>query len=609
MQKMKTQADTHDYDEYMIDKSVEKSLYLDVQPFFIQKSNSDIEGLYYPTVTDFKSQYIKTAYDTNCVLVKYNIATSHLFYEFKENSYLDHQHPSFDYEGFLAVDLYSKNGQHCGVLALGREKGNYKSTQLMQYIIGQNGIAVFNKNSANAKVNYCTNRIDVALKIAQCGERVACADDISLCVEFYLNTTNNTPVVLDKLSKNINAYSLFDAHFISHAENKLAIQFYLNQLYAEFIKQNGVVIEYPQLEKLANREKSKLTTNAINIINMENIQVQPIHWLWEGWLPLGKMTILAGAGGCGKTNLSLALISTITRGGNFPDGVLCENSGKVLIYSTEDDSSDTLKPRLIANGANVSKVSFIAGRTNKEGKLESFDPAKDFPKIEQYIIENPDLKLLMIDPIISAVSGDMNKANDVRRSLQPLVDLASQYGFAILGITHFAKGSANNSPADRILGSQAFSALARMAWCASRREAEGDYILVRAKSNISVLEGGIRYQLESVTIADKIETTKTNWLGKIDGFAKELLNSAELNVGDNNSAVEVAREFLIELLSDVERLPAKDVHLQAKEAGLSLSSIRRAQERLNIKPFRPCGEKVWFWSLPKIHRLDEPSNF
>ena len=73
---------------------------------------------------------------------------------------------------------------------------------------------------------------------------------------------------------------------------------------------------------------------------MENIQVQPIHWLWEGWLPLGKMTILAGAGGCGKTNLSLALISTITRGGNFPDGVLCENSGKVLIYSTEDDSSE-----------------------------------------------------------------------------------------------------------------------------------------------------------------------------------------------------------------------------------------------------------------------------
>lgn len=358
-----------------------------------------------------------------------------------------------------------------------------------------------------------------------------------------------------------------------------------------------------------NPQTTQSATDIIKVVNMSDIPVLPILWLWPGWLPLGKMTILAGAGGCGKTNLSLALIATITTGGFFPDGLRCENPGKVLIYSTEDDPADTLKPRLIANGANISKVSFIAGRTSKDGKLEPFDPAKDFSKIEQYIKTNPDLKLLMIDPLVSAISGDMNKANDVRRSLQPLVDLANKYDFAILGITHFAKGSANNSPADRILGSQAFSALARMAWCASRREADGDYILVRAKSNISVLDGGICYQLESVTIADKIETTKTNWLGKIDGFAKELLNSAELNVGDNNSAVEVAKEFLIELLSDVERLPAKDVHLQAKEAGLSLSSIRRAQERLNIKPFRPCGEKVWFWSLPKIHRLDEPTHF
>lgn len=342
---------------------------------------------------------------------------------------------------------------------------------------------------------------------------------------------------------------------------------------------------------------------------MQDVEATAIKWLWAGWLPLGKMTILAGAGGCGKTNISLALIATITSGGVFPDGMQCENSGEVLIYSTEDDPSDTLKPRLIANGANLCKVSFIAGRTNKDGKLESFDPAKDFPKIEQYIIENPDLKLLMIDPIISAVSGDMNKANDVRRSLKPLVDLANQYGFAILGITHFAKGSANNNPADRILGSQAFSALARMAWTAVYRESEGDHILVRAKSNISTLEGGIRYQLESVIIADEIEATKTVWLGKVEGYARGLLNSAELDAGDHNSAIDIAKDFLIELLSGVDKLPAKEVKNQAKNAGLSIASLRRAQERLNIKPFRVCGEKEWFWSLPKIYHLNEPTHF
>lgn len=370
----------------MIDKNVEESLYLDVQPFFIQKSGGDIESLVYPTVTDFKSQYIKTASDTNPVLVKFNIATSHLFFEFRENSYLDKDNTKFDYEGFLAVDLYSKKGQLCGVLALGREKGKYKSTQLMQYIIGQNGVAVFNKNAANAKINYCTNRMDVALKIAQCGERVACMSRLDDCVEFFLNTTNNSPIMVDISHTNINALSLFNSDKILTIKHKIDLQTYLQNLYADFSQQYGIVEENPQIDKSV--------IDTIKVINMSDIQALPILWLWPGWLPLGKMTILAGAGGCGKTNLSLALVAIITRGGFFPDGMQCENPGRVLIYSTEDDPADTLKPRLIANGANINRVSFIAGRTNQQGKLEPFDPAKDFPKIEQYIKANPDLKLL-----------------------------------------------------------------------------------------------------------------------------------------------------------------------------------------------------------------------
>ena len=338
---------------------------------------------------------------------------------------------------------------------------------------------------------------------------------------------------------------------------------------------------------------------SLNIVNMSDIQAQPITWLWDGWLPLGKMTILAGAGGCGKTNLTLALIATITTGGIFPDGSKCSNVGKVLIYSTEDDPADTLKPRLIANGADISKVSIISGRTNEKGELEPFDPAQDFPKIEEYIKSNPDVKLLMIDPIISAVSGDMNKANDVRRSLQPLVDLANEYKFSVLGITHFAKGTSGSSPADRIIGSQAFTALARMAWSAAKREDEGDCILVRAKSNNSILEGGVRYQIESETVLNGIETTKTVWLGTIEGTAKELLNEAE-SAESNGSTVDLAKEFLIDLLSSVEKMPASEVQEEAKNAGYSVASIRRAKDNLNIKPFKDGS--AWYWKLPSIFK-------
>ena len=352
-------------------------------------------------------------------------------------------------------------------------------------------------------------------------------------------------------------------------------------------------------------------SSSLQIVNMSTIQAQAINWLWYGWLPLGKMTILAGAGGCGKTNLSLALIATITTGGDFPDGSKCTNVGKVLIYSTEDDPADTLLPRLIANGADITKIDIIAGRTNEKGESEPFDPSQDFPKIEGYIKANPDVKLLMIDPIVSAVGGDMNKANDVRKSLQPLVDLANEYKFAVLGITHFSKGSAGSTPADRIIGSQAFTALARMAWSAAKREDEGDCILVRAKSNNSILEGGVRYQIESETVLENIETTKTVWLGTIEGTAKELLGEAE-NTEGHSSAFEEAKDFLIDLLSPVESMSSKEVKQHSKDAAISWRTIERASSELKIKKSRPQGETTWHWKLPSffkdVPRVIESSN-
>lgn len=592
MSKFKKSDDSSIHAAFVMGKNSEKTSCMDVV-------SNGTRNLNYLTVNDFKNEFLRTASDTNPVLIKYNISTCHLFYEFKENSYINYKHPNFDFEGFLAVELYSTSGQKCGVFALGRKKGNYKSTELLTYKIGESGVAVFNKNAAHAKINYCTNRIDVALKIAQCGERVACADNVDDCVTFFLNTTNNSPIGIDTSQNNSQAFKLFNCDVILKAENKIDIKSYLQQLKDDFSYQFGIVEENPQIDVPV--------TESVKVVNMKDIQETPIRWLWYGWLPLGKMTILAGTGGCGKTNLSLALTSIITNGGLFPDGSQCESPGKVLIYSTEDDPADTLKPRLIANGADIGKVCIIDGKNNKQGKTEPFDPVKDFPKIEQYIKHNPDVKLLIIDPIVSVVQGDMNKANDVRRSLQPLVNLANQYDFAILGITHFAKVSINNNPADRILGSQAFSALARMALCVFRRETEADCILVRAKSNISSLDSGIRYHLQSVNISDVIETTKVEWAGTVEGSAKEFLNASELDRGENNSVVNAAKDFLIELLNKVEKMASKQVYAEARKAGFSEASIRRAKRQTPvILAFKPDGKSVWYWTLNSIKTSEEP---
>ena len=150
-----------------------------------------------------------------------------------------------------------------------------------------------------------------------------------------------------------------------------------------------------------------------------------------------------------------------------------------------------------------------------------------------------------------------------------------------------------------------------MVWVASKREDEGDCILVRAKSNNSILEGGVRYQIESETVLENIETTKTVWLGTIEGTAKELLGEAE-NTEGHSSAFEEAKDFLIDLLSPVESMSSKEVKQHCKDAAISWRTIERASSELKIKKSRPQGETTWHWKLPSffkdVPRVIESSN-
>ena len=149
---------------------------------------------------------------------------------------------------------------------------------------------------------------------------------------------------------------------------------------------------------------------------------EAVRWLWTHWLAVGKFHVLAGPPGQGKTTIALACVATVTAGGRWPDGSACE-PGNVLIWSGEDDPKDTLLPRLMAMGADVSRVYFIDG-TRIDGKAEPFDPARDMPALLGEAERIGDMRLLIVDPVVSAVAGDSHKNGEVRRALQPLVDLA-----------------------------------------------------------------------------------------------------------------------------------------------------------------------------------------
>ncbi len=254
-----------------------------------------------------------------------------------------------------------------------------------------------------------------------------------------------------------------------------------------------------------------------------DVKPQPVTWLWPDWLPAGKLTILAGAAGTGKTTLALNLAAVVSRGGAWPDGSTCTHPGHVLMWSSEDDIGDTLVPRLMAGDANRSKVHFVRSVAKTDGELVPFDPTRDMPLLSERMANMRGVRLLIVDPVMSAVGGDAHRANDVRRDLQPLVDLATRHGCAVIGISHFAKGSGGKSPVKRVIGSQAFGALARMVLVTVKEEGAERRILARAKSNIAPDDGGFTYALERVEVAPGIRTNAVMWGERIEGSARDIL--------------------------------------------------------------------------------------
>ncbi|CAJ0689571.1 hypothetical protein LMG18102_01132 [Ralstonia mannitolilytica] len=342
-----------------------------------------------------------------------------------------------------------------------------------------------------------------------------------------------------------------------------------------------------------------LTTCAADVVP------EPITWLWPGWLPAGKLSILAGSPGTGKTTLALDLAATVTTGGTWPDGSKSNKRGNVLIWSGEDHPADTLVPRLIAAGADLERVFFTQTVANESGELQPFDPAKDIDLLSQRLTELGGADLLIVDPIVSAVSGDAHRVNDVRRNLQALVDLAAVLRCAVLGISHFAKGTKGSSPAERVIGSQAFVALARMVLVAGKDEATERRILARAKSNIAADDGGFAYLLEQVEARQGIFASRVVWGDPIAGSARQILSDVEHRDDlEDGTALEDAMAFLRSLL-DTGPLSSNQIKADAHGAGYHWRTIERAKKKLGIEARKLGMKGGWVWVLPDRARDEE----
>jgi putative DNA primase/helicase len=347
-------------------------------------------------------------------------------------------------------------------------------------------------------------------------------------------------------------------------------------------------------------ERRQQTSQDDGVVLVQGTSIKPasVSWLWQYWLALGKLHILAGRPGQGKTTIALACGSVVSSGGSWPDGSRCA-SGNVLIWSGEDDPADTLVPRLLAMGSDLSRVHFVDG-TRIEGKKQPFDPARDLAALTTKAESIGDVRLLIVDPVVSAVAGDSHRNTEVRRELQPVVDLGVALDCAVLGISHFSKGTSGREPVERVTGSVAFGAVARVVMCAAKVKGEdGDdrRILARAKSNIGPDKGAFEYSIEQLELPSHpgVSASRVVWGKSVDGSAQDLLAEAEADPSEDEGPGDVV-SWLQQLL-ECGPVSAQDVKRQADEAGYPWRSAQRAMKRAGIGSRRTGFGRPAEWFL------------
>jgi putative DNA primase/helicase len=393
------------------------------------------------------------------------------------------------------------------------------------------------------------------------------------------------------------------------------------------------------IEKTKNSEWVKRA----EIVSLDNVKQEEIDWLWPNHIPLGMLTLIAGDPGVGKSFLTLYMAAVVSRGQNWPNetsdsclvardseqlGSRSESGvcparisqrkiqttagsslrydaalrGSVIILNNEDSAEKVICPRLAALNADLSKIKTIpfVWHRDKNGNefTNYFNIITDLFELETTISENPDTKLIIIDPL-SAFFGCLDTHNDsyVRAILTPIVALAGKYNVAIVGVMHLNKGSSTKA-LYRTMGSLAFPAAARTVWLVSKIPNSPDdprRLFIPAKHNILEKPATLAFEIKDNRVVFEKEP--------VDIPAEVVLSSkSNIEAPERDRAI----EWLKKLLADGKEMPAKEITKMAAAEGFREHTLRKAREETGIKCFPEYdeqGNKYWCWKLSEPMKI------
>lgn len=314
----------------------------------------------------------------------------------------------------------------------------------------------------------------------------------------------------------------------------------------------------------------------LKIISMDEVPVEEVEWLWYPYIPFGKLTIIHGDGGEGKTTLILQLAALLSRGEKLPCDSTEREPIKVIYQTAEDGLGDTIKPRLLAGNADCSQIKVI---DESEATLTMLDE-----RIEKAIVETG-ARALILDSVQAYIGAkvDMNRANEVRAILSQLGRIAGQYRCAIILVGHLNKVQGNKSNY-RGLDSIDFQATARSVLIVGRLKDNPQIrVMVQDKSSLAPEGEPIAFELD--------KENGFRWLGHYDISADDLLCGIP-----REKKSEQAENLILEYLSQG-KYPQQALLKKAQAIGISKRVLDEAKKELNVRSLKEGSQ--WYWELPE----------
>lgn len=281
----------------------------------------------------------------------------------------------------------------------------------------------------------------------------------------------------------------------------------------------------------------------LGVLRADHVRERPLTWLWPGYIPTGKLIMVEGDPGDGKSVMTLDLSARLSTGAPFPDGERTEGARDVILVSAEDDPEDTIRPRLRVAGANLSRIHMVTGGSVPDSP---FDLRRDIGALE-LLINETNAGMLVIDPLMAFMPADLDAYRDaeVRRALHPVTRMAMRTGCAVVVVRHLNKSRGKAITAGG--GSVAFLGAARLGYLiAPHPDVKEKRVLSAVKANISAKPLSLAYEIISCPTGEDLPVV--NWDDQpLDLTAQQLLDGAAGDVDEDMR--DEARDWLIEYLS------------------------------------------------------------